>query len=130
MTGFLLPFFSLCSRRDWVTYSTGEFEENAEKPASRFHSLFPWEPMCSFIPEKRKLWRNEPQLVCSISLHVNGWLLTWVGGQDSNKSNRPQSWESRRAENHFGVRMQTLRVQTQASLMDFSKYTGLTFEIS
>ena len=90
--------------------------------------------MCSFIPERRKLQRNEPKYVCPISLHVIGWLLTYVSGQDSNKSNRPQSWEAKRAEYPFSETFWTgeteVRVQTQPSLMNFSKYTGLKVDIS
>lgn len=61
-----LFLFSL-SALSWVTYPVGEFQENRGR-MPLFHHLFAWEQMGSFISEKCKLQRNEPEHVCPISL--------------------------------------------------------------
>lgn len=117
-----------------MTYSIVEFEENGGEAG--FCSIpFSLESKCVHLFQRGGNYREMSLNMCvQFPLHVIGWLLAYVSGQDSNKSNRPQSREAKRAEYPFSetswIGKTEVRVQTQPSLMNFSKYTGFKVDIS
>lgn len=91
-------------------YPGGEFEGNWEG-AGLCSITFSLESECARLFQRGGNFREMgPKHVCPISFHVIGWLLTYVLGQGSNKSNRPQSWGleelSIHFQNHIGLERQ------------------------